>query len=132
MADSTESHIPETAKVKREGLVQPGRQFALIESDGQQGLEKGTNLQGDPISMDDHLVAVPVVFCASVTRGSGRRRKGMRGAGRRGLTTRKRGLVFDLFEIGEGEDRAPKRRHLLNEDSDIISTEAAMQPCRSP
>ncbi|KAL0445863.1 UNVERIFIED_CONTAM: hypothetical protein Slati_1714200 [Sesamum latifolium] len=92
MADSTassEPHIPDKAEVEREGLVQPGHQFLLIERGGQQGLEKGTDLQGDPMQVDDHLVAVPVVFSASVTRGSGRRRRGMRGAGRRGLKARK-------------------------------------------
>ncbi|KAL0457798.1 UNVERIFIED_CONTAM: hypothetical protein Slati_0407000 [Sesamum latifolium] len=83
-----------------------------------------------PMEMEAQLVPVPILFTAG-TRGlmarRGRRRK--RGV-RRGMVIRKRDRASVRME--EGLIRDTKRRHLLDEESDVLSAEVAQQPRRSP
>ncbi|KAL0410570.1 UNVERIFIED_CONTAM: hypothetical protein Slati_3646700 [Sesamum latifolium] len=51
---------------------------------------------------------------------------------RSGVNTRKRSREAVLPIVEGGSFRDEKRRHLIDEDSDIPSAEVAMQPRHSP
>ncbi|KAL0433823.1 UNVERIFIED_CONTAM: hypothetical protein Slati_2716600 [Sesamum latifolium] len=122
---SSETQIPGMVELESDDQMQIKRQMAAVEGDSQGEPVTSPAQQTDPMLVDKGLVWVSVVFSTTTRRGVGFRRRGIRGAGRRGAVARKRGRPIDFLEFGVEEVRDTKRRHLMDEDSDIISAEAA-------
>ncbi|KAL0313486.1 UNVERIFIED_CONTAM: hypothetical protein Sradi_5747900 [Sesamum radiatum] len=77
------------------------------------------------------LVSVPMHLAAGMRGTIAHWVQGRRRAARQGSVFYKRGRDAVVFEVGEGTFRSAKRRHLVDEESDVLSAEVAEQPRRS-
>ncbi|KAL0403880.1 UNVERIFIED_CONTAM: hypothetical protein Sradi_2028800 [Sesamum radiatum] len=131
---SVQSFIPETRLVEQERFMQVEAVEPDCVTEGLLAFQAPELQNRDEVfsePMHNSLFSVPIRFAAVPRGGAGRRRRGQRRAVRGVLAGRKRSRGIVLEPVG-GEVREVKRRHLFDEDTDILSAEVATQPRRSP
>ncbi|KAL0421002.1 UNVERIFIED_CONTAM: hypothetical protein Slati_3123100 [Sesamum latifolium] len=136
-SNSLGSHVPEMGLLGAEDIdmseddaVNPSLQ--VVDGGNRSVSCIPVQLPSDLREQEAALVSVPVRFAAGMRGTMARRGRGRCRAAQRGSVFCKRGREAVVFEAGEGAFRSVKRCHLVDEESDVLSGEAAEQPRHSP